>query len=442
MADFTFLKGNIETIILCSLYNNDKYGYEIAKDIKVRSESKYVIKQPTLYSYLKRLEEDNLITSYWGAESNGGRRRYYKLTEKGRADCQKFMSEWNYQKNVMENLVDGTTAAEDIDPDFSQEDASSILGRKSPQRKRKETKSKLEEQDEIARQLSLLENATNPQPAAPIEQPAASQDPQPQQQVEQNVVATQAAPSADEIAAAKAKFDVKQDKAEDFMQGFEELALGLSNRQTQTDTGENYQHVLMGVLGDQLDDMHQYAQTVATEQPIPPVAETEHPAALEDVADSLAKSGIRMRIYNHAAAAYKPKNLMPHAKVLCTSAWWTYLAAALYFGILSLASISANNWQPFLITVAVMIALPLAVSIYAIANPGRKEKPNFSFKIAIIITSAIAAIIILIFVSINVFGHIELGNFKTVSTRILIPVGIALMLPVYVLIYYYYYRKY
>ena len=49
-GDFTFLKGNIETIILCSLYNRDKYGYEIAKDIKDTTENAYEIKQPTLYS--------------------------------------------------------------------------------------------------------------------------------------------------------------------------------------------------------------------------------------------------------------------------------------------------------------------------------------------------------------------------------------------------------
>ncbi|MCX4287322.1 MAG: PadR family transcriptional regulator, partial [Clostridia bacterium] len=96
MGDFTFLNGNIETIILCSLYNNDKYGYEIAKEIKERTSNKYEIKQPTLYSYLKRLEEDDLIVSYWGENSNGGRRRYYKLTKTGKDNCKQFISEWQY----------------------------------------------------------------------------------------------------------------------------------------------------------------------------------------------------------------------------------------------------------------------------------------------------------------------------------------------------------
>ena len=113
-GDFTFLKGNIETIILCALYNNDKYGYEIVREIKERTDNRYEIKQPTLYSYLKRLEDDGLIVSYWGESSNGGRRRYYKLTKEGRSNCEQFISEWEYQRNVMSDLVDGTANAEQI----------------------------------------------------------------------------------------------------------------------------------------------------------------------------------------------------------------------------------------------------------------------------------------------------------------------------------------
>ena len=141
-GDFTFLKGNIETIILCSLYNKDMYGYELAKSIKDRTQSQYEIKQPTLYSYLKRLEQDGYVYAYWGGESSGGRRRYYKLTEQGRADCEKFLAEWEYQRNVMGSLVDGTA---DVAPVG---DGSKLLGRKSP-RKRKVVRT-FDEQDEIA----------------------------------------------------------------------------------------------------------------------------------------------------------------------------------------------------------------------------------------------------------------------------------------------------
>ena len=86
-SDFKFLKGNIETIILNALYNGDKYGYEISKEIKEKTDNKYEIKQPTLYGYLKRLEEQDLIEAYWGEESFGGRLKYYRLTDEGKSTC-------------------------------------------------------------------------------------------------------------------------------------------------------------------------------------------------------------------------------------------------------------------------------------------------------------------------------------------------------------------
>ena len=155
MADFTFLKGNIETIILCSLYNRDKYGYEIAKDIKDRTENAYEIKQPTLYSYLKRLQDDDLIDSYWGTESNGGRRRYYKLTDLGRKNCEKFVSEWEFQRNVLSNLVDGTTEASEV----TQEEVTPLFGRRS-QRRRKIDQDSFDQQDELEAMLNQLEGNT------------------------------------------------------------------------------------------------------------------------------------------------------------------------------------------------------------------------------------------------------------------------------------------
>ena len=158
-GDFTFLKGNIETIILCSLYNRDKYGYEIAKDIKDRTENAYEIKQPTLYSYLKRLQDDGLIESYWGTESNGGRRRYYMLTKYGRQNCVKFISEWEFQRGVFSNLVDGTA---EVDADVTQENVTPMFGRRSQRRKTNAVDEALQHQDDISSMLDQLDGGNKP----------------------------------------------------------------------------------------------------------------------------------------------------------------------------------------------------------------------------------------------------------------------------------------
>lgn len=77
------IRGNIDTIILCVLMAQDQYGYEIIKAIRHRSDDEYEMKEPTLYASLRRLEKQKMIQSYWGDENQGGRRKYYRLTEQG-----------------------------------------------------------------------------------------------------------------------------------------------------------------------------------------------------------------------------------------------------------------------------------------------------------------------------------------------------------------------
>ena len=71
-------------IILYQLANGDRYGYEIIKQIEDSSNGEVVIKQPTLYTILKKLEQGRLISSYWQDSEIGGKRHYYKLTENGK----------------------------------------------------------------------------------------------------------------------------------------------------------------------------------------------------------------------------------------------------------------------------------------------------------------------------------------------------------------------
>ena len=101
------IRGNVTTIILKALMTEDRYGYDILKEIEVKSGGQYKLKQPTLYSCLKRLEKQGLISSYWGDESDteGGRRRYYALTETGRSYLNKMQSEYEYSRTILDNLL-------------------------------------------------------------------------------------------------------------------------------------------------------------------------------------------------------------------------------------------------------------------------------------------------------------------------------------------------
>ena len=65
------IRGNIDAIILCTLKDGDSYGYEILKDIATASQGEYEMKEPSLYTSLKRLEGQGNVESYWGNETQG-----------------------------------------------------------------------------------------------------------------------------------------------------------------------------------------------------------------------------------------------------------------------------------------------------------------------------------------------------------------------------------
>jgi PadR family transcriptional regulator PadR len=58
-----------------------------------------------MYSSLKRLEKDVHITSYWGDESQGGRRRYYHITRSGRELYESNKQNWDYAKKILDKLL-------------------------------------------------------------------------------------------------------------------------------------------------------------------------------------------------------------------------------------------------------------------------------------------------------------------------------------------------
>jgi DNA-binding PadR family transcriptional regulator len=73
--------------------------------IQTKSSGEYELKEATMYSSLKRLEADGSITSYWGDETQGGRRKYFRITEKGKSTYANNKSNWQYAKRVLDNLL-------------------------------------------------------------------------------------------------------------------------------------------------------------------------------------------------------------------------------------------------------------------------------------------------------------------------------------------------
>lgn len=101
------IRGHIDTIILKILLSGDSYGYEIMKAVSINSGGEYELKEPSLYTSLKRLEKQGHIQGYWGDESQGGRRKYYHITESGKAAFEVALAEWLYAQKIINQLLQG-----------------------------------------------------------------------------------------------------------------------------------------------------------------------------------------------------------------------------------------------------------------------------------------------------------------------------------------------
>lgn len=99
------VRGHTETIILAQLCRKDSYGYEINQMVLEKTGNRYEMKEATLYSAFRRLESQGMISSYWGDETTGARRRYYSVTPAGREKYQQNKKEWQEAKELIDLLV-------------------------------------------------------------------------------------------------------------------------------------------------------------------------------------------------------------------------------------------------------------------------------------------------------------------------------------------------
>ena len=81
--------GQISYLILDSLSEGSKYGLEIIEYISSKTSGEFVMKKPTLYSCLQRMEKKGWISSsYWGESELGGKRHYYSITNEGKQNLE------------------------------------------------------------------------------------------------------------------------------------------------------------------------------------------------------------------------------------------------------------------------------------------------------------------------------------------------------------------
>lgn len=106
MISADLLRGYTDTLIMRQLASADGYGYGISRTIAEKSGGTIRLKEATLYTAFRRMEENGYIRSYWGDEDTGARRRYYSLTEPGRSKLEEDITTWVETRKIIDTLLE------------------------------------------------------------------------------------------------------------------------------------------------------------------------------------------------------------------------------------------------------------------------------------------------------------------------------------------------
>lgn len=99
------LRGHSDAIILSLLKKKDSYGYELNNLISEVSNNNFTLTEATMYTTLKRLESNELITSYW-MDGVNTKRKYYSITNKGLSYLIDHKVAWDNARRIINKFME------------------------------------------------------------------------------------------------------------------------------------------------------------------------------------------------------------------------------------------------------------------------------------------------------------------------------------------------
>ena len=97
-------------MVLSILAGGESYGYEIIKQVKLLSGGQLEWSDGMLYPVLHRLERDGLIAGRWELTDEGRRRKYYRLTARGKQQLSSDRESWRAVHSALELSWGGSHA--------------------------------------------------------------------------------------------------------------------------------------------------------------------------------------------------------------------------------------------------------------------------------------------------------------------------------------------
>jgi len=101
-------KGSVQLCLLALLTKEQKYGFQIVKELRELSDGFFDLKEGTLYPALRRLEEKGFVQTHWVEPETGIPRKYYRITERGRRALSEAIAVWDRMASGTRKVLEGS----------------------------------------------------------------------------------------------------------------------------------------------------------------------------------------------------------------------------------------------------------------------------------------------------------------------------------------------
>jgi transcriptional regulator len=97
-------------LILKTLGWGPKHGFEILRHIEEVTGERLQVEEGALYPALHRMHRKGWLDAEWGVSENNRRARFYRLSEAGRSELGRQVSEWSRLIRVISMVLAETPA--------------------------------------------------------------------------------------------------------------------------------------------------------------------------------------------------------------------------------------------------------------------------------------------------------------------------------------------
>lgn len=468
------IRGHINTIILRSLYERDKYGYEIMNDIGQKSHGQYELKQPTLYSALKRLENQGYIKAYWKTDevTSGGRRKYFTLTDAGREMTEKNQAEWEYSRSIIDSLIStkeydftqpppapldfsllkkSVTRVPDLETSTDDSVKSEITGSKTTEEKIPETTS-IEIIENSTTDTTTLLTTEKTEPATVVSTPLLSDD---EATIKDSATEGDNTPTVAQLFRAQVGMPEVQSSSitEEELQRrrthenyLRLMSQGAQPKPEKKDTvsiytnlpatERDYRNLINNLYQNTVQQNRQYptTNTAPIEAPNP---YNNLNQSYQDVYHMANKDGLKI------TTSTKPSNPHSTAKTIypkrsgiltATMATFAYLMVIIILLFVFQNKLKISIVYPFVLLVGNVIQLIIGISLYSIEFGNNARRPaHANYIITSTVLTILACLIIAIFA---ILLQVNFTNIKDIVIKMIVPLLTALSIMVYSLTYY------